>query len=180
MSTRLPESVDPWRLADTGTRFEGSIPLRRFERLRAVLADVEGEAAYELAFHRDREKRPLIDGRVRARLSLECQRCLGTMSLPVDSSFHLAVIDVPSEAERVPEGCDPVQAEEGQLSPLALIEDELLLSVPQVPMHERSACPVDPASFESGPDGPPEDGIETSKSPFAALAELKRKRQETS
>jgi len=177
MSTRLPESVDPWRLADAGTRFEGSIPLRRLERLRGVLADLEGEAAYELAFHRDRERRPLIDGRVRARLALECQRCLGTMSFPVDSSFHLAVIEVPSEAERVPEHCDPVQAEEGRLSPLALIEDELLLSVPQVPMHERSACNVDPASFESGADGPPEDGAKATKGPFAALADLKPKRQ---
>ncbi len=177
MSTRLPESVDPWRLADAGTRFEGSIPLRRFERLGGVLADLEGEAAYELAFHRDPERRPLIDGRVRARLSLECQRCLGTMSFPVDSSFHLAVIEVASEAERVPERCDPVQVEEGRLSPLALIEDELLLSVPQVPMHERLVCNVDPAAFERRPDRPPEGRAEASKGPFAALADLKRKRQ---
>lgn len=173
MSPRLPDSVDPWRTADSGQRFAGSIPLKTLDRLCEALAGSEGEAEYELAFHRDQQRRVLIDGRVKALLSLECQRCLGPMSHSVDSAFHLAVIEVADEVERIPEQCEPVQVEDGRISPLALIEDELLLSIPQVPMHDRANCPTDPRLFHRESDGDDEVDDEAAPNPFAVLAALK-------
>lgn len=173
MSPRLPDSVDPWRIADSGKRFAGSIPLDQLKRLCEALTRREGEAEFELAFHRDQQRRVLIDGRVKALLSLECQRCLGPMEHRVDSTFHLAVIEVADEVERIPEHCEPVQAEDGEISPLALIEDELLLSIPQVPMHDRAECPADPGFFRRESVGSDEVDEEAPPNPFAVLAALK-------
>jgi uncharacterized protein len=50
-----------------------------------------------------------------------------------------------------------------------LLEDELLLSLPQVPMHALGQCAAAQA-------GEPEEAATTVKeNPFAVLAELKRK-----
>jgi len=173
MSQRLPDFVDPWGLADAGKRFRGSIPLRELERLCSALAGCDGDVEFEIAFRRDHQRRALIEGSVRASLSLQCQRCLQTMAHAVDSRFQLAVIEVADEVERIPEHCEPVQVEEGQLSPLALIEDELLLSIPQVPKHDPSICRIDPVLIRD--DEADQDGLEreSTVNPFAVLATLK-------
>ena len=59
---------------------------------------------------------------------------------------------------------------EPQFDLLALLEDELLMAFPLVPMHEQ--CPS-PPSFQAGEaELPPEDA---KPHPFAALAQLKKK-----
>ena len=53
----------------------------------------------------------------------------------------------------------------------SLLEDELLMALPLVPMHE--ACPSPPA-FSAGVIDVPDDTLEK-PNPFAALAQLKKK-----
>ncbi len=176
MSLRLPEFLDPWRLAEQGGGVEGTVPLARMERLGDLLENRQGDVAFDLRFGRDDKRRPRITGRVRASLALTCQRCLGTLDLPVDVEVDLAVIEVQAEAERLPEACDPLLADNGRVRLLDLLEDELLLAVPQVPMHDAATCSMiehgadrDPApatggAAEAEPERP---------NPFAALAGLR-------
>ena len=58
-----------------------------------------------------------------------------------------------------------------QFDLLALLEDELLMALPLVPMHDE--CPVMPA-FNAGRLEMPDD-IPEKPHPFAALAQLKKK-----
>ncbi len=138
MSSRLPDFVDPWRLANLGKQLSGAVGLGELSRLAEALVSVEGESLFTLEFYRDEKKRARIKGNVEAELVLECQRCLEPVTLPVDAEVNLAVIEVAAEAELLPDECDPVMVEEGRIQLLDLIEDELLLAIPQVPMHPQA------------------------------------------
>ena len=172
MSARLPEFVDPWLLAERGRVIAGELDLVRLPRIAEVLHDGQGVVRFELNFGRDAKNRARITGFVRAGLGLECQRCLETVTLPVDSRLDLVVIQVPAEADRIPEECEPVLVENGGLSVRDLIEDELLLAIPQVPMHAPEFCSM----HSSGKDEQEQKGSreqDDTINPFAILSSLK-------
>jgi uncharacterized protein len=175
MSSRLPEFVDPRRLANQGAGFSGTVELGELPRLSEALMDPVGIAEFSLEFYRDNRKRARIKGQVQADLVLECQRCLGAMVFPVKAELDLAVIQVPEEAESLPESCDPVWVEEETLRLLDLVEDELILAIPQVPKHAPDACGVDSANPVNGEtaDQEQEDDASDKPNPFAVLAGFK-------
>lgn len=175
MSSRLPEFIDPRRLASQGGRYSGTVELGDLPRLSGALVDTAGVAEFNLEFYRDNRKRARIKGQIQADLVLECQRCLGAMVLPVSAVLDLAVIQVPEEAERLPESCDPVWVEEDTLRLLDLVEDELILAIPQVPRHEPDTCrmaSVNPLQGETA-DQEQEDDASDKPNPFAVLAGFK-------
>ena len=172
MSSRTPEFVDPWRLADQKRGLEGKIPLARMPRLEGLLVDRQGMVAFDLAFSRGEKRRPRISGTVQATLALECQRCLEPLRLTLDIHVELAVIEVAAEAEGLPEQVDPILADNGRIRLLDLLEDELLLAIPQVPMHQPSSCraqvPDRGADISLPVEGEDEEYDRTN--PFAVLA----------
>ena len=166
MSLPLPDRVDPWRLAEGAKVLEGLVALADLPRLAPALA-AGGEAAYRLEFGRE-DGRAVVSGRVRAVLALRCQRCLEPLHLDVDSAFALAVVGSLDEAAALPERYEPAIAEDGWVHPRDLVEDELLLAVPAVPLHEGGACRPPATEPQAGSGAAPAD------SPFAVLASLRR------
>lgn len=165
MSQHFPALADPRRFADLGKHFKGRIPLSSFSRLHALLVDPAGDAEFELKFGRE-AGRAVVRGRVQAKLGLECQRCRELMTFAADSELCLAVVEGLEEMELLPEQYDPLLLPAPTVKLAELLEDELLLSLPQVPMHPAGEC-VPPSSGD-GSDAVAE------KNPFAVLAELKR------
>ncbi|MCB1758350.1 MAG: DUF177 domain-containing protein [Gammaproteobacteria bacterium] len=163
-------------MAGQGGVISGEVPLDALQRVADLLLQRSGNVEFDFRFSKDDNGRILIDGLVRADLVIQCQRCLEAMTLVVDASPQLAVIETAAEADRIPEACDPVFAEAGSLSIVDLIEDELLLAIPQVPMHAESDCEVDLASIS---DPPPEQSENEAKTenPFAALSALRTERE---
>lgn len=157
--------IDPWRLAAQGRTLTGRIALDSLPRLAPALAD-GGEAEYRLAFYLDGERRAVLSGHVTAALVVQCQRCLGPMLIPVDSHFELAFVHGVDEAARLPEAYEPALAEDGWVRPAELVEDELLLALPPVPLHDGAECAAQP--LEATPAGESQ-----SENPFAALAALR-------
>jgi uncharacterized protein len=175
MSKRFPDWLDPWRFADLGKEIGGELPLDTFARLGACLLKPAGNVSFKLIFQRDRERRAILSGWIKAVLSLQCQRCLGEVNLPIDTSLSVAFVKGMDEAELLPEDLDPCLVEDDQVAFRDLLEDELLLALPQVAMHDPGTChaPV------SGADGetPIESSGQERENPFAALAELKRDKE---
>ena len=103
-----------------------------------------------------------------------CQRCLGEVStyLEFDRSYRFVADEATAEAED-DESEEDLLAISREFNLSELIEDELLMALPQVPMHD--VCPVQPkmaaidAEFEAL-------GVEGKPNPFAALAALKAKK----
>ena len=169
MSQHLPDHLDPWRFADLGKRISGSYQLKDLPRLSLCLIDSQGEVSFTLEFFRDRQRRACLRGRVVSELLLQCQRCLDVMRLSVDSEVALAFVESIDEAEGLPDELDPQLVDEGRVSLRDLIEDELLLALPQVSMHPDEACKIRP---DSGPGE--EKPAAVRENPIAVLAELKR------
>ena len=158
------DRADPWRLAAQGRTLTGRIALGGLPRLAPALIG-SGDAEYRLAFHLDGAHRAVVSGQVVARLPVQCQRCLEPFALVVDSRFELAFVRGLDEAVRLPEPYEPVVAEDGWVRPLDLVEDELLLALPPVPVHSEPGCDV---GRRTAPEARG-DCIE-STSPFAVLA----------
>jgi uncharacterized protein len=150
-----------------GKELSGRIPLRELRRLAEALIDPSGDVEFELAFGKEGPHRAVIRGRVKASLNLECQRCRDTMEFPVVSDMCLALVDGLDEIELLPERYDPLLLQEPTLKLVEMIEDELLLALPQVPMHKAGDCRAPAAVKESG------QKPATTENPFSVLSGLK-------
>ena len=106
-----------------------------------------------------------------ARLPMICQRCLTHLDQPVQVSQWFRFVADEAQADAEDEDCEEdLLVSSAQFDLTALVEDELLLARPMVPMHET--CPV-PVKLEvRDPDFVDEDAPEAH--PFAALAALKK------
>jgi uncharacterized protein len=171
MSQRIPDRLDPWRYADLGKAVSGTIRLDSMPRLSQCLHDTGGEASFELSFERDARHRAVLIGSLRSELTLECQRCLEAVTVPVESDVSIAFVEGIEQAGRLPETLDPCLVEEGRVQFRDLIEDELLLMLPQVAMHDAGACKIRLA--DQSLEAPAEQDSSSRKNPFAVLAGLK-------
>jgi uncharacterized protein len=162
-----PDRVDPWRFAELGKELAGRVGLMALDRLAPSLLG-GGDAVYRLRFGVDAEGRAVVEGHVEADLLVGCQRCLGAMVVPVVSRFALAFVRGLDEANALPEHYEPAWTEDGLVRPVDLIEDELILCLPAVPLHPEGEC-VPPS--EAGAVR----GERAQASPFAILASLRSK-----
>jgi uncharacterized protein len=172
---RLPERIDPYRFAETRRILEGRLKIASMRRLADHLADDSGEVRVQLEFGVDKEGVRYVRGRLRADLVLRCQRCLGEMTLPVESEICLGMIADESLADRLEEPYEPLVVGDEPLYLRDIIEDELILALPVVARHEDAACA---GGTTSGPEDEQVSGSgEERENPFAALAELKTNRK---
>lgn len=163
--------INPWRAVAVEQAFEGWACASDLPRLSGVLAALDGAAEwparYRMRFGRDPEARAVVVGRASLTLRLVCQRCLGEVGVPMDVPLALALVRTESEDEALPAHLDPVVVGEGGIRPLDLVEDELLLAIPQFPLHAEGDCEALAAGSAEGP-------VPTSRrdNPFSALARL--------
>ncbi len=151
--------------------FEGRLPLADMKRLGEVLADATGDVGYTLDFARDELGTAYLDVHVRAPLTLLCQRTLEPFVLHVVSDQRLALVTDDRQYNALPPGCEPLLVTEDRIHPAAVVEDELLLAVPAVPVSPCSTWPEDGMEW-GGPAAPADAGQDN---PFAILGELKHK-----
>lgn len=147
--------------------FEGRIPLQAMARLRGSLADDDGDVRYTLAFGVDALKLPFAELRIEAELPLICQRSLQRFLLPVRLQQRLGLIRDEAEESALPAEYEALQVPaDGMLRPAELVEDELILALPVVP--------VSPAAEVVEREFAPTVEEVAKASPFAALAGLKK------
>lgn len=123
----------------TGRRsFEGSLPVAELPRLIKALAKDSGEIAYHLDFEQGQLGGSELHVRLAARLTLECQRTLQPFEWPVEVDSRLGLLTREDDAAALPEQCEPLLLEHGSLQLRTVIEDELLLALPLVPVKPGS------------------------------------------
>lgn len=172
MKDRLPEHIEPLRLARSQRLLHGRLPLSRMPRLVTSLEDDAGEIDVDLKFDVDVTGIAWMEGYLTGTLSLCCQRCMQQLLMPIDVTFKLAMIESESEIERLGEQYEPLLLEDDSLvSVVELVEDELLLALPIVPKHDTVECNAGEEIVEQVVEVKPEP----KKNPFAVLADLKRK-----
>jgi uncharacterized protein len=168
MAMALKEPLDALDLAAAAAVVEREFRLANFTRLVDRLLTPEGVAEARMSL-RSAGGVPIAELRVRAEALLTCQRCLEPMQRTLQSTSQLAFVErddapVPADHEAIPG--DPRQVDLA-----ALVEDELLLSLPLIPIHgagEKCTAPGSQATRDTGA-GPPAQEM---RRPFAGLKEL--------
>lgn len=165
---RFPERIDPHRIFARNGSISSEIPVSDLARLSGYLSESGGMVKVHLDFGYDENQRRLITGTLSSCLHVQCQRCLQDMPLDVDTGLRVLVMSSEAQVRALPAEVEAVVADEDKgLDLLALVEDELILSLPIVPHHADEHCNEDLDRLNRPPEG------EARASPFAKLRELK-------
>ena len=168
MLDRLPVLIDPVNFAERGKRLSGAIEISELTRLSDMLLDNSGVVEIDVSF--DKEGRlSTIQGEIKANLIVECQSCLKQFVLPISRNFKLGLVSSLEQADRLASDCEPLILENEKISLNELVEDELLLALPDFPRHDYQCV-------ERGEVEPAVSDIDeqlTTNNPFSVLAKLK-------
>jgi uncharacterized protein len=168
MSPPWSKPLDVDRLSEAEADIDFAVPLAELPRLRSQLASVEGEVRGRVHFGRAAGI-PIAELTMSGTARLACQRCLGPLDIPVETTARVGLIGAEADMSRVPDDLEPMLAREGRISVGEIVEEELLLTLPIVPLHDEDAdeCVVAP----SAPLVTDEQQEETQR-PFEGLGEL--------
>jgi len=173
-----PRHLDLQAFAQAGAGLQGQTPLAEWPRLMAE--QLANEAAEVGAVHWRLQGRmvPVSGGspqvglvlQAEVGLALQCQRCLTPVVEKVVAERDFLFVADEATAEAMDEDSEAdVLVISRDFDALALVEDELILSLPLVPRHD--VCP------ESLPDAAVDEDFASASerpNPFAKLAALKK------
>lgn len=174
-----PARLDVRAFALAGQAIEREDGLAQFARLseevmadEALSATVAWRCEGELRSDAAGKAVPWLHLEAKVVVPLKCQRCLGSVDelLEVDRWYRFVADEATAELED-DDSEEDVLALEPRPDIAQLVEDELLMAMPLVPMHET--CPV-AVPMQAGAVGE-SDGEEVPReNPFAQLARLKK------
>jgi DUF177 domain-containing protein len=172
MPSAATRGLEVLRLARQGAQLDGELAWDALPRLVAAVSTPDGTGVhYSVEFAVDADGGLRIEGECSAQVVLRCQRCMGDVTVKVVAPVQVAVTQGAEEWRRLDPGVDPVELDEdGRIDLESLLEDELLLALPLVPMHEDADCHAGDAQEE-------QHGDEAFR-PFAALDGLIRRSDE--
>ncbi|MGW8184003.1 MAG: YceD family protein [Burkholderiales bacterium] len=157
--------IDSLEFARTGQTLHGDLPVPDLARLQDSLHDALGRVEVIVEGGKDAQRRPVLKLAITGALHLRCQRCLGRLDYPLQLSNVLLLV---SQAEADSGAFDEVETDwivaSPELDVAALVEDEIILSLPYAPRHGEGQC-------EQGGARVRDNGA---ASPFAKLSALKR------
>jgi len=143
MRDKLPKSYQVHKEVARNGCFEGEIALSELRRLGELLhledSDLKGRKIFlKFEFARNEYDIPMLTGQLETSLELECQRCLKAMELPMALDFGL-MIDASDELVS-DSSVDTLYSDDGYIDIAEVVEDELILAIPLVAMHEDTRC----------------------------------------
>ena len=169
---QLPKQVDAVKLVNVNQRLTAKIDSKYLTRLAAAVVRCDAPVECDIEFAQDMEKHRLMKGSCKTQVVMICQRCLGEIELPVQSDFEIGLVFNDEQAAQLPRRLEPVELDaEGHLNLWEVMEDEVLLALPMLPMHSQGECQA--AAIE--PDAEITNSDDERPNPFAVLAKLKQK-----
>ena len=166
--------LDVLALARREGEWSARVSLAALPRLRAVVAgeaDAElGEVQVQLGFRVDDSGRVRVAGECETSAVIACARCMEDVAVSVRASVDARVVRSEAEASELIADCDVIVAPSREVEVAQLIEDDLLLGLPETGCGKREPCPNAPSTEYPAPDG---EVAVAQAGPFDALAALK-------
>jgi len=155
--------IDSLDFARRGGELSGDVPVAELPRMTDLLADSEGKISYVLRGLAGKDGNPQLELIVDGSCNLRCQRCLNALAYPIKLVSRLRLVSEGEvdNSDIEDDEVDSIPAEK-RLDVLALLEEELLLSLPIAPKHGLGECQI------------AVEGLNRSNNPFAVLAGLKK------
>jgi uncharacterized protein len=126
--------IEPTLFAQLSKSISGELDFSFFHRLSDLTKFNGKNVDYLLSFLYDDENRCCIEGKARVVIQLKCNRCLNFFPWDIETAFKLYPVES-NNVNKLPKQFDAVIMEEGLISLIDVIEDELILSLPAVAKH---------------------------------------------
>ncbi len=168
---KIPITLDPGRASQRRLSYDGVVKLEELSRLKQVVLDSSGEVEVIVHCKLDEQGLVVINGTLKTHVTVVCQRCNEELGLDLVQDFAYTPVGINAESDHLPEYYDVVELDEnGEINLRQLIEDELILAVPLVPMHDVASCRFSekPASFGEI------ESVDDKPNPFDILKQLKK------
>ncbi len=151
----------------------GSVDSTRLPQISEAAASEGIEVQVSLKFVVDRFGQKKIQGFVTAKLKMICQRCLQPAPLELQESIKLALLASEDQISGLDPEWDPWITSEPRLELADLVEEQLMLALPIVHMHEDVKC-IEKLGYHAETDRDlPESADNESGNPFSILKQLK-------
>ena len=168
MHTKLPEYLDFTRIADKGDEIQGKWPISELPQLKELLVNDEGDIEVSMNFGRKAKLR-YVTGTISGVLAVICQRCMQPMELELNTEFKLAMVQTEEQADKLPDEFEPLLVDEDKMSVPQMLEDELLLAIPLVAMHDTDCSDY---ILEQKKWQAENESVQEKKNPFSVLKDL--------
>lgn len=171
-NVKLPKKLDPVKCAQKRSTYDGVYFAQEMLRFNsAVSAICEDDIPIKIEFLIDAQGLTYFKGEMQTQVQLVCQRCNQVFNHSVYTDFCFTPVQGQETNDSIPDVYETVQVDDhGEIDLFELLEDELILSLPIVPLHEQENCAVQAKDLQFG-----EIGAEPIReNPFAVLKELKR------
>jgi uncharacterized protein len=161
---------DAFELAARRGSLDGSVEASALPAVAEALAEGAAPIAYRIVGTTDGLGRPALAVELDGAVPVRCQRCLQAFGWPVAQRTLLLIARDERELARLDEDDEhEVVLAAEPLDALALVEEELLLTLPYAPRHPPGTAACDAGVPIKAPGSAPV----ASRSPFGALAALK-------
>ncbi|NVK24585.1 MAG: 23S rRNA accumulation protein YceD [Gammaproteobacteria bacterium] len=172
---KIPISIEPAKAALKRMTYDGIIVKGGLTRLAEVANVLDDHITAAIECGVDQQGLVVVKGKASANLELTCQRCGGDLELSVSTDFiYTPVRNAAEESEEpIPEAYEEIElGEYGEINLIQLVEDELMLALPIVAMHEPEDCSITEKDMTFG-ELAPEAADEKKSNPFDVLKQLK-------
>ncbi|HEV7608131.1 MAG TPA: YceD family protein [Steroidobacteraceae bacterium] len=163
-------------LVGTEAAIDFTIPLAELPRVSHELSAVDGAASGHVRFSRQ-VGQAVADLDVSAAPEVVCQRCMQAMRWPIKVKSRIALVSDYAAADRVPEGLEVFLVEAESVSVRDLVDEEILLALPNVARHEEgSECAGGKMQLPGQEVDAEEADDRQVQKPFAQLGELLKRK----
>lgn len=140
MPTEIPHLVEPYKLVELNQQLTGVLDLGKLTRITEFFGSQSNKLDYSLVCEKDEAGTLFLHLSIETAISLTCQRCMQLFEYPVVRETTMQVAETEEAARELPEDIEPILLDENRLDLVELLEDELMLAIPIVAMHEAEDC----------------------------------------
>ena len=127
------------QLLQNKTHFTAYALCRDLSRLSELCLSPDARIEASFAFASESgSNRPLVTMTIHSQLSLKCQRCLANIDWKVSYENQLVAVASEEQAKEISNCYDTVVCEDGYIELEKLVEEEIILALPQTPKHSHN------------------------------------------
>ncbi len=172
MAKALPSSIDLSTAVKKEWQLQGELLLDDLKRMPTeLIASTETLIKYEILFKHSKTVLGEAIIRIESTLELICQRSLETFEFSLLTNSVIGFINEMDDEDKLGKDVSPSWVENMQVNPRVLLEDEILLMIPDVPL--KPGAELNSQYLSGYSDSKPETN--NKQNPFAALEQLKDK-----